>query len=263
MTLALLLACALASAETAHGTPSQEALVHEGADPGERAMETLGDDEGEEASGESREERRLRRQRRGGNPFREDVVTLRDGSVLRGTITSQDDDAWFIRIAGGSVLRIDPAEVDTVFREQRYAHPTAHGRQVLARFALGYEGDIAYSENFATHTGLSSEICLGWAPHNNVELELGVILGPTKTKYSVGIRNFVNAQSALKAYSLVGFLLAGAEDPKGLRLGAGFQLDTNRWLGFFFHHGATAFGQGDPITIHLGYHMEAGVQARF
>ncbi len=161
------------------------------------------------------------------------------------------------------MLRIDPHEVDTVFRESRYAHPTAHGRQALARVAMGYEGDIAYAENFATHSGLSSEIFLGWAPHNNVELEAGVLFGPSEIKYAVGLRYYVNAQSALKAYGLTTFLLAGPEDPKGLRLGSGFQLDTNRWLGFFFHHGATAFGQGDPITIHIGYHMEAGVQARF
>ncbi len=107
-----------------------------------------------EAEDDDRAERRVRRQRRGGDAFREDVVTLKDGSVLRGSLTSQEDDAWFIRIAGGSVLRIDPDEVDTVFRESRYAHPTAHGGQVLLRGGLGFEGDIAYAENFATHSGL-------------------------------------------------------------------------------------------------------------
>jgi hypothetical protein len=212
---------------------------------------------------DARTERRVARQRRGGDAFREDVVTLRDGSVLRGTITSQQDDAWFIRIAGGSVLRIDPAEIDTHFRESRYAHPTAHGRQVLARLGVGFEGDIAYAENFATHSGLSSELGLGWAPHNNVELDLAVLLGPSGTKFGAGVRYFVNAQSALKAYGSTTFLLAGPHSPKGLRLGTGFQLDTSRWVGFFFHHGATAFGQGDPTTIHLGYHLEAGVQVRY
>ena len=215
------------------------------------------------SAGSERAQRRVRRQRRGGDPFREDVVTLRDGTVLRGTITSQEDDAWFIRIAGGSVLRIDPAEVDTHFRESRYAHATAHGGQALLRIGAGYEGDIAYAENFATHSGVSTEISLGWAPHNNVELEAAVLLGPSSTKFAGGLRYYVNAQSALKAYGGTTFLLAGPEKPKGLRLSTGFQLDTNRWLGFFFHHGATAFGQGDPTTIHLGYHMEAGVQARY
>jgi hypothetical protein len=217
-------------------------------------------------SGESeseRSDRRAQRQRRGGDPFREDVVTLRDGTVLRGTITSQDDDAWFIRIAGGSVLRIDPAEVDTHFRESRYAHATAHGGQVLLRAGLGFEGDIAYAENFATHSGLSTELALGWAPHNSVELEAAMLLGPSGTKYAAGLRYFVNAQSALKSYGSTTFLLAGPDKPKGLRLSTGFQLDTSRWLGFFFHHGATAFGQGDPTTIHLGYHMEAGFQLRY
>jgi len=212
---------------------------------------------------EARTERRVRRQRRGGDAFREDVVTLKDGSVLRGTLTSQDDDAWFIRIAGGSVLRIDPDEVDTVFRESRYAHPTAHGGQILLRGGLGFEGDIAYAENFATHSGMSTEVSLGWAPHNSVELDVAMLLGPSGTKYAVGLRYYVNAQSAIKAYSSTTFLVAGPDKPKGLRLATGFQLDPNRWLGFFFHHGATAFGQGDPTTIHLGYHLEAGVQVRY
>lgn len=224
--------------------------------PAQRAQEQ---DDGQA----ERTERRVRRQRRGGDPFREDVVTLKDGSVLRGSITSQQDDAWFIRVAGGSVLRIDPAEVDTVFRESRYAHPTAHGGQLLARVGLGFEGDIAYAENFATHSGLSTEVCLGWAPHNSVELDLAVLLGPSGTKYAAGLRYFLNAQSAIKAYSGTTFLVAGPDKPKGLRLSTGFQLDTSRWLGFFFHHGATAFGQGDPTTIHLGYHIEAGVQGRY
>ncbi len=218
----------------------------------------------EEAAGDSdRAQRRVRRQRRGGDPFREDVVTLVDGSVLRGTITSQGEEVWFIRIAGGSVLAIDPDEVDTHFRESRYAHPTAHGGQLLARVGLGYEGDIAYAENFATHSGLSSELGLGWAPHNSVELDLSLLLGPSGTKYAAGLRYFVNAQSAIKAYSSTTFLIAGPQQPRGLRLATGFQLDANRWLGFFFHHGATAFGQGEPTTIHLGYHLEAGVQARY
>ncbi len=212
---------------------------------------------------EDRTERRTRRQRRAGDPFREDVVTLKDGSVLRGSITSQTDEAWFIRIAGGSVLRIDPDQVDTLFRESRYAHRTAHGGQILARAGLGFEGDIAYAENFGTHSGMSTEIGLGWAPHNSVELELDVLLGPSGAKYAAGLRYYLNAQSALKAYSSTTFLLAGPDKPKGLRLSAGFQLDTSRWLGFFFHHGATAYGQGDPTTIHLGYHLEAGVQARY
>ncbi len=215
------------------------------------------------SSQSERAQRRLRRQRRGGDPFREDVVTLKDGSVLRGTITSQSDDAWFIRIAGGSVLRIDPTEVDTVFRESRYAHPTAHGGQFLARVGMGYEGDIAYAENFGTHSGLSTEIAVGWAPHNSVELDVAALLGPSGTKYAVGLRYFLNAQSAIKGYSGTTFLVAGPGKPKGLRLSTGFQLDTSRWLGFFFHHGATAFGQGSPTTIHLGYHMEAGLQVRY
>jgi hypothetical protein len=231
------------------------------ADPGppEPAMVRASQD----AEDASRSERRVRRQRRGGDPFREDVVTLLDGSVLRGTLTSQTDEVWFIRIAGGSVLAIDPGEVDTHFRESRYAHPTAHGGQFLARVGLGFEGDIAYAENFATHSGMATEIGLGWAPHNSVELDLAMLLGPSSTKYAVGLRYFVNAQSAIKAYSATTFLVAGPEKPMGLRLATGFQLDTSRWLGFFFHHGATAFGQGDPTTIHLGYHLEAGVQARY
>jgi hypothetical protein len=212
---------------------------------------------------DGRAERRLRRQRRGGDPFREDVVTLRDGSVLRGSLTSQEEDAWFIRIEGGSVLRIDPAEVETVFREARYAHPTAHGRQLLLRGAMGYEGDIAYAQDFGTHGGVSGEIGLGWAPHNSVELDAALLLGPSRPKVAVGLRYFINAQSALKAYGLTSFLVAGPERPLGLRLGTGFQFDTSRWLGFYLHHGATAFGQGDPTTIHLGYHLEAGFQVRY
>jgi len=217
----------------------------------------------DEGRDDERSERRLRRQRRGGDPFREDVITLVDGTVLRGSLTSQEDDAWFIRIEGGSVLRIDPAEVDTVFREARYAHPTAHGRQFLLRGAMGFEGDIAYAENFATHSGLSGELGLGWAPHNNVELETALLLGPSHPKFALGVRYYINAQSALKAYGHTSFLVAGPERPLGLRLGNGFQFDTSRWLGFFLHHGATAFGQGDPLTIHIGYHLEAGFQARY
>lgn len=231
--------------------------------PPEPALPPISSARASQDDADERSERRVQRQRRGGDAFREDVVTLRDGTVLRGTITSQTDDAWFIRIAGGSVLRIDPSEVDTVFRESRYAHPTAHGRQVLARLGLGFEGDIAYAENFGTHSGVSTELGLGWAPHNNVELELDALLGPSSTKIGLGLRYFVNAQSALKAYGSTTFLVAGPLDPVGLRLGTGFQLDTSRWVGFFFHHGATAFGQGDPTTIHLGYHMEAGVQVRY
>jgi hypothetical protein len=245
---------ALVAGLAAAAAPAEVALPSE---PAPR----LADDGG--GALDERTERRVRRQRRGGDAFREDVVTLHDGTVLRGTITSQEPDAWFIRVAGGSVLRIDPTTVDTHFRESRYAHPTAHGRQALLRVGAGFEGDIAYAENFGTHSGLATEIGLGWAPHNNVELDLAAYLGPSGTKLGLGLRYFVNAQSALKAYGGTTFLLAGPQDPKGLRLLTGFQLDSSRWLGFFFHHGATAFGQGSPTTIHLGYHMELGVQARY
>ncbi len=240
--------CSAAPLDAPSGPPVLGPTVHRASD----------DDDYDE-----RAERRARRQRRGGDPFKEDVVTLKDGTVLRGSLTSQEDEVWFIRIAGGSVLRIDPEEVDTHFRESRYAYPTAHGGQFLARVGLGYEGDIAYAENFDTHSGLATEIGVGFAPHNSVELEAAALLGPSGTKYAFGLRYFVAAQSAIKAYSSTTFLVAGPEQPKGLRLATGFQLDTSRWLGFFFHHGATAFGQGSPTTIHLGYHLEAGVQLRY
>ncbi len=272
MLLALLLATFAALA-----APEQQALARE---PGHGVKDGTGsggegggtesgeDDEQrpltrEERRRQRRARRRLRRQRRGSNPFREDVITLRDGSVLRGAITSQQEDAWYLRIAGGSVLRIEPDQVDTVFREARYAHPTAHGGQVLARVAAGYEAGVAYSENFGTHTGLASELALGWAPHNNVELDLALHFGPSERKWAAGLRYFVNAQSALKSYGMTSFIFAGAEDPLGLRLASGFQFDPSRFWGLYFHHGATAFGQGDPTTIHLGYHLELGAQLRF
>jgi len=211
-----------------------------------------------------RERREASKRKRLGipSPFREDVVNLKDGTVYRGVIMSQQEDLWLVRLAGGTILSLHPDEVDTVYRERRFAHETAHGHQFLLRLGLGFEADIGYARHFDTFAGLSTELGLGWSPHHNIELEACILKGPSSWKGAGNVRFFFAAQEALKAYGMTGFILGGDQNSSGLRLATGFQVDTGRHLGFFFHHGATVYVEGEDDGVYLGYHMEIGTQLR-
>jgi|GEM_PF-2993501 len=200
------------------------------------------------------------RKKSGEGMLREDVLYVSDGSVYRGIIIDKQD-IYRIRLMGGSVIAIPASNVLRVSREERFAHETGHARQAGFRVGLGGVAGLSYpaeDEYFITTETL--EAALTYAPSHSFEVESSVLLKDDGWKGALGFRYFVNPNQSVKGYQLTSVIIGGEKSALGLRLGNGVQWDLTKGFGMYVHHGATFYAQEEGV--HVGYHVDIGVQFR-